>query len=256
MADRKLKLLDLFSGIGGFSYAAEKLVGGYETVAFCENNDFCKAVLNKHWPGKHIHEDIKELSNEDADGYRGIDIITAGFPCQDISVGKRNAEGISGKRSGLFSEVSRITSRVRPKWLFLENVPALLNRGMGTVLGDLASIGYDAQWQVIPATAVGAIHRRSRVWIIAHDPSNGIQGLPEIQIQRQRDFSWLKNVRRFEDIPERSPLYPSKLCRGNAGVSKRLHALGNTVVPQNIAPFLSCIKDMENGRQQTKRCSV
>jgi len=242
-----LKILDLFSGIGGFSYAAEGLVGGYETVAFCESDEFCQKILNKHWPDVPVHNDVRTF---DADRYDGIDVITAGFPCQDISVGKRDAEGIDGKRSGLWSEVTRIAGRIRPRWIVLENVPALLSRGMGRVIGDLASIGYDTQWQVIPATAIGAIHRRSRIWIVAHDPSNGIQGLPEIQIQGQQGFPWLKDVRRFEDIPRRSALYPSQLCRGNARVSKRLHAIGNTIVPQQAAMFLSAIKDTYNGQEK------
>lgn len=242
---RSLRLLDLFSGIGGFSYAAEKLVGGYETVAFCEQDEFCQAVLRKHWPDVPVHDDVRTF---DADRHDRIDVITAGFPCQDISLGKRDAQGIDGSRSGLWSEVARIAGRVRPRWIFLENVPALLDRGMHRVVGDLAAIGYDAQWQVIPATAVGTIHRRSRVWIVAHDPSYGIQGVPEIQVQRQRDFSWLQDVRRFEDIPERSTLYDAKLCRGNHGVSQRLHAIGNSIVPQLAAVILSAIKEVEHGQ--------
>lgn len=244
---RKLKMLDLFSGIGGFSYAAEKLVGGYETVAFCESDRFCQKILNKHWPQVPVHDDVRTF---DANRYDGIDVITAGFPCQDISVGKQNAEGIDGKRSGLWSEVSRIAGRVRPRWVFLENVPALLDRGMHRVIGDLAAIGYDAQWQVIPATAIGTIHRRSRLWVVAHDPSFGIQGLPEIQISGKQRFSWLKDVRRFEDIPERSDLYESKLCRSSHGISKRLHAIGNSIVPGIAAIILSAIKKAEDEQEE------
>ncbi len=158
----KLKVLDLFSGIGGFSLGLER-TGGFETVAFCEIEEFPRRVLAKHWPGVPCYGDI---ATAEFDTLGPVDLVTAGFPCQDISSAGKRA-GISGDRSGLFWGVIRTALLVgRPK-LLLENVAALLNRGMGSVLGALAQIGYDAEWHCIPASAIGAPHRRDRIWIVA-----------------------------------------------------------------------------------------
>lgn len=158
----KLRVLDLFSGIGGFSLGLER-AGGFETVAFCEIEPYPRAVLAKHWPSVPCYEDICKLPFE-----RGMaDVVTAGFPCQDISHAG-NGAGLSGARSGLWWKVCRAIRVVRPRVALLENVAALLNRGMGTVLGSLAAIGYDTEWLCIPAGHVGASHERDRVWIVAH----------------------------------------------------------------------------------------
>lgn len=160
-----MKVLDLFSGIGGFSLGLER--AGFETVAFCEIDPFCRQVLNKHWPDIPIHEDIKQL---DGRQYRGtVDVVCGGFPCQDISWAGEGI-GISGKRSGLWKEFARLVCEVRPRYSIVENSTALLarSRGAGVVLGDLAQIGYDAEWYCIPASAVGAPHERDRVWILAY----------------------------------------------------------------------------------------
>lgn len=226
-----MRVLDLFSGIGGFSLGLEK--AGFETIAFCESEEYPRAILRKHWPDVPIYADIRNLTGErlQSDGLSGFDVITAGFPCQDISVAGAG-KGIDGERSGLWSEVSRLVGDIRPRWVLLENVAALLGRGMGRVIGDLAAIGYDCQWEVISASSIGAPHRRQRVFIVAHDRSQRIQGISEFPIFRQQEFSWCENVRRSEDIPDRCTLYPSKLCRSRDGVSERLHALGNSLIPQ------------------------
>ena len=171
----KLKVLDLFSGIGGFSLGLE-ITGGFETVAFCEIEPYCQKVLNKHWPNVPVYENVRELTETrlDRDGIRP-DVITGGFPCQDISVAGKGA-GIEGERSGLWSELARIISELQPRYAILENVTNLISgdrgRWFGRVLGDLAEIGYDAEWHCIPASAIGAHHHRDRVWIIAY-PSIG-----------------------------------------------------------------------------------
>lgn len=226
-----MRVLDLFSGIGGFSLGLEK--AGFETIAFCESAEFPRAILKKHWPDVPIYEDIRNLTAKKlrSDGLSGIDVITAGWPCQDISVAGLGT-GIDGERSGLWSEVARLVGDIRPRWVLLENVAALLVRGMGRVIGDLAAIGYDCQWEIISASSIGAPHRRQRVFIVAHNRSQRIQGISEFPIFRQQEFSWCENVRRSEDIPDRSSLYPSKLCRSGNGVSKRLHAIGNSLIPQ------------------------
>lgn len=161
-----MNLLDLFSGIGGFSLGLER--AGFKTVAFCEIDNNCRRVLRKHWPDVPIYDDIRTLSATRlaADGVGRIDAICGGFPCQDISIAGRGA-GLAGERSGLWREYARIVGELRPRYVIVENVSAMLSRGMGDVLGDMAALGYDCWWDCIPACAVGAPHRRDRVWIVA-----------------------------------------------------------------------------------------
>ncbi len=172
--DGRLRLLDLFSGIGGFSLGLERS-GAFRTVAFCEIEEFPRRVLAKHWPEVPCYHDIRELTAERlaADGI-AVDAICGGFPCQDVSVAGRRA-GLDGERSGLWSEYRRLIGKLRPGVIIVENTPGLLSLGMGTVLGDLAAIGYDAEWECIPANRVGAPHERDRVWIIAYPYKDGLQ---------------------------------------------------------------------------------
>ncbi len=161
-----LRFLDLFSGIGGFSLGLER--AGHRTVAFCEIDPYCRKVLAKHWPQIHCYDDVGTLTARSlaADGI-DVDAICGGFPCQDISLAGRG-DGIMGKRSGLWVEYARIVGELRPRYVVVENVAALLNRGLDRVLGDLAALGYDAEWHCVPASAVGAPHRRDRIWIVAY----------------------------------------------------------------------------------------
>ena len=164
-----MKLLDTFAGIGGFSYAAEKLVGGFETTQFIEINPYCQKVLNKHWSHVPIHDDITTFTAK----AREFDIITGGFPCQDISVAGLQKGITKETRSGLFYELIRVIRMVRPQYVVLENVAAILNRGLDIVLRELSEAGYDAEWAVISASSVGACHRRSRWWLVAYPNDNG-----------------------------------------------------------------------------------
>jgi DNA (cytosine-5)-methyltransferase 1 len=193
----KLRVLDLFSGIGGFSLGLER-TGGFETVSFCEIEPFPRRVLAKHWPEVPCYEDVRTLTAARlvADGITGIDVITGGFPCQDISTaGKRRGIG-EGTRSGLYSEVIRLLGDIRPKYIILENVANLLagpteqpGGWFGSVLGDLAEVGYDAEWHCIPASYVGALHQRDRIWIVAYPNSDSLrfQGF-----QRPAARTWAK----------------------------------------------------------------
>ena len=158
----RLRMIDTFSGIGGFSLAAQWL-GGIETVQFVEREPFCLQILRKHWPDVPIHDDICTFNPA-----RGsADIVCGGFPCQDISQAGKGA-GLAGSRSGLFYELLRVVRMVEPRYIVLENVAAITYRGMDDVLGALAEAGYDAEWACIPAAAVGACHQRDRWWCVAY----------------------------------------------------------------------------------------
>ena len=157
-----LRMIDTFSGIGGFSLAARWL-GGIETVQFVEREPYCRTILRKHWPDVPIHDDICTFSPAP----RSADVICGGFPCQDISQAGKGA-GLAGSRSGLFYELLRVVRLVEPKYIVLENVAAILGRGLDDVLGALAEAGYDAEWACIPAAAVGACHQRDRWWCVAY----------------------------------------------------------------------------------------
>ena len=170
----KLQVLDLFSGLGGFSLGLER-TGQFETVAFCEIDKFCRRVLAKNWPKVKQYDDIRSLTASQlrADGIT-VDAICGGFPCQDVSVaGKRG--GLEAERSGLWVEYDRLIGELGPRLVLVENTPGLLSLGMGRVLGDLAARGYDAQWDCIPANRVGAPHERDRVWIVAYPNEDRLQ---------------------------------------------------------------------------------
>lgn len=163
-----MKILDLFSGIGGFSLGLER--AGMQTIAFCEVDPACRQVLKKHWPDVPIFEDVKTLTAKDI--HDTVDVICGGFPCQDISLAGKGA-GLAGERSGLWYEYRRLIEEIRPRYVIIENVAALRSRGLDAVLSGLTEIGYDAEWHCIPASAVGSPHRRDRIWIVAYANDNG-----------------------------------------------------------------------------------
>jgi DNA (cytosine-5)-methyltransferase 1 len=176
MQSEKLKVLDLFSGIGGFSLGLER-TGGFKTVAFCEIEEYPRKVLAKHWPDVPIYKDVRNVTGERlvADGI-APDIITGGFPCQDLSsAGQRS--GIFGDRSGLWGEIIRLMGDIRPKFMLFENVAGLLTgdggRWFDRLLTDLASIGYILEWECISAAQLGAPHKRERIYGIAYPSENG-----------------------------------------------------------------------------------
>lgn len=171
MMSSEWPLLDLFSGIGGFSLGTER--AGMTTRAFCEIKPFCRAVLAKHWPDVPCYDDITHLTGKRliADGVLPR-IVTGGFPCQDISVAGGGA-GLDGERSRLWWEYHRILVELAeageaPEYVVIENSPALRSRGLDRILGALAALRYDAEWHVISAASLGAWHLRERLWIIAY----------------------------------------------------------------------------------------
>jgi len=241
----KLRILDLFSGIGGFSLGLER-TGGFETVAFCEIEPFPRKVLAKHWPEVPQYEDVTKLTGDilRRDGI-AVDVITGGFPCQDISCAGKQAGIGDGTRSGLWSEIVRLIGELSPRYVIVENVANLLSgpseqRGgwFGRILGDLAECGYDAEWENIPAAAMGAPHRRERVWIVAY---------PKQGMRKGSILSHSHTVPIISNWPGASevialfrsgrggPVNDRRSLRDDAGFPEmldRVAACGNAVIPQ------------------------
>ena len=163
--------LDLFSGIGGFSLALEKV--GFKTIGFCEVDPYCRLLLQKHWKGVTIHNDIKKLEAKDIK--EPIDILTGGFPCQPYSVAGKQ-KGTDDNRY-LWPEMFRVIKEVKPTWIIAENVRGIINIQDGmvfeTVCSNLESEGFEIQPFIIPAAGVGAPHKRERVWIVGYSKHNG-----------------------------------------------------------------------------------
>ena len=224
-------VLDLFSGIGGFSLGLER-AGGLKTVAFCEIDPFCRRVLAKHWPGVPCYDDVRTLTAERlaADGIVP-DVICGGFPCRDISEAGRRA-GIDGERSGLWREFARLIGDIRPQYAIVENVPELLagsnGKWFGRVLGDLAALGYDAEWHCIQAADLGAAHIRDRIWIAAYVPHPKEER--RLKCWRQQ-FTQSRapagDIHSFADQP-----MPPRVVDGVSHRVDRVGAAGNAVVPQ------------------------
>ena len=163
--------LDLFSGIGGFALALEKV--GFKTVGFCEVNPYCRLLLQKHWKGVTIHHDIKRLETKDIK--EPIDILTGGFPCQPYSVAGKQ-KGTDDNRY-LWPDMFRVIKEIKPTFVVAENVRGIVNIQDGmvfeTVCSDLESEGFEIQPFIIPAAGVGAPHKRERVWIVGYSKHNG-----------------------------------------------------------------------------------
>ena len=163
---KKLKILDLFSGIGGFSLGLEA-TGGFETSAFCDIDPYCRKVLQQHWPNVPIFEDIKKLKGTDIGT---VDIITGGYPCQPFSVAGKQ-KGVEDKRH-LWPEYFRLIKECRPTWVIGENVSGHIKLGLDSVISDLESEGYSTRTFSISASSIGANHKRERIWIVAHRKEN------------------------------------------------------------------------------------
>ncbi len=257
------RVLDLFSGIGGFSLGLGR-TGGFRTVAFCEIEDYPRRVLAKHWPNVPCYGDVRELTAERlrADGIVP-DVLCGGFPCQDVSLAGNRA-GLGETRSGLWAEFARLIGAIRPRYVIVENTPGLLSLGMGTVLGDLAKLRYDAEWRSLPACYAGADHIRDRVWVVAY-PDDGESvtkrrpAEPSQEVEKDASDTMCERLPRGRNARENAsdargifawprltfgvtPTFPREyrehqpvLGRGVHGVPSRvdrLKGLGNAVVPQ------------------------
>ena len=239
--------LDLFSGIGGFALAAQRVWGDdLNLVGFCEIDPYAQRVLDKNFPGVPIYQDIKEL---DGKRFENIDLITGGFPCQDISIAGYGA-GIEGDRSGLWSEMFRVISEVRPKFALIENVSAITFRGGTRVISDLAKIGYDTEWQTISAAYVGALHRRNRVWFISYPSDSGSEyskhgesqeNIKQSEMVHQCQGNVFGNKGEF-----REKIRTSEFIRKSNGIPNRMDrikGLGNAIVPQVAEIIMEKIKN-------------
>jgi DNA (cytosine-5)-methyltransferase 1 len=227
-----LTVLDLFSGIGGFSLGLER-TGGFKTVAFCEIDPKARAVLAHHWPCVPRYEDVTQLHLPA--GF--ADVICGGFPCQDVSVANTGGRrGLAGERSGLWAEYARLISEVGPRFVIVENTPGLLSLGMDRVLGDLSERGYDAEWRVIPACSVGRPTVRNRLWLVAFPMREGREGC--LQYLGALGLTPTASAeRRHAASRERAALvHDFGGLRADHGFSvtverRRIHQFGNAVVP-------------------------
>ena len=264
-----MKLGSLFSGIGGFELGLERAIPGLETIWQVEKDEFCRSILEKHWPKSKIYTNIESVGAHNLDP---VEIVCGGFPCQDLSIAGKMRGINHGKKSGLWWEMHRVISEIRPWIIVLENVPAITHRGsgMGDLLWSLAKLGYDVELCCISASSFGAPHRRSRWFLVAY--SDQIRRNPqtnkfpissrgigrEVFTRGQKNHpphtnNWsraedkifsgreIDNVRNFGGVPNHRKNYwerfptQSPLCDGNDGIPNRvarLRALGNAIVPQ------------------------
>lgn len=248
----------LFSGIGGFDLAAEWM--GWENVFHCELDEYARKTFKRHWKNSISYHDITKT---DFTIHRGaIDVLTGGFPCQDISSANFKSTGIVGNRSGMWSHFARAIQEINPRYCVIENSPNLLKKGFEKVLYDLSGIGYNAQWECISASAFGFPHRRKRLYIVAYPNGIGQQGsrnLFENFSYNETSSDWKTN--RVIHAIQRKSLPP--LCDSNNGFPERvvkngkttngsaaIHALGNAVVPQIPFQIFKAIEKLN--KQQTQ----
>lgn len=223
----------LFAGIGGFDLGLER--AGMVCKWQVEIDSYAQKVLAKHWPTVPKWDDVRTFP---AKGFEKVDLICGGFPCQDISYAGLGA-GIHGKRSGLWFEFARIIRDMGPRIVVVENVAALLTRGLGEVLGTLAAIGFDAEWHCLPAGYFGTHFRRDRIFIVAYRPKS-------CSLRWKRQWANSRGAwsqQQFEGLVQRELqvcVPAGKMQRISDGVSNRvdrLRGLGNAVVPQ-VAEYI------------------
>lgn len=237
----------LFAGIGGLDLGLER--AGMQCQWQVEIDSFAQKVLTKHWPDVPKFGDVRTVGKHNLPA---VDLICGGFPCQDISQAKTtNAKGLDGERSGLWSEFYRIICELRPRYAVIENVSALLQRGISRVLGSLSQIGYDAEWQTLRANTFGLPHRRERLFIIAYshkrrsntiftlNPQTSNRDYPRQQLPSSELVSLWDYITQLE-----KRWGTSSVCRKDDGLPywlDRLGAIGNAVVPQVAEYIGKCI---------------
>ena len=237
-----MRVLDLFSGIGGFSLGLHW--AGMRTVAFCERDPWCRRILARHWPGLPLYDDVRRLTAERLrrDGVHAPDLVCGGFPCQDVSAAGKGG-GLDGARSGLWQEMERLVAELRPAWVVAENSPALRVRGADRVCAGLEALGYACWPLVVGAAHAGAPHLRERVFVVAYRRATGMvahaagarlaerqpeSAGPAPRLPTPRPGGWPPppSIRRVADG------VPRGLDGGMDRRVDRVRALGNAVVPQ------------------------
>lgn len=222
--------LDLFSGIGGISFALSEWI---KPIAYCENDRYAQAVLLSRMGAGDlcrapIWDDVKTLKGR---YLPHVDIIYGGFPCQDLSIAGLG-KGLAGERSGLFYEILRLAKEIKPTFIFLENVPGITNRGLRQVAESLSSIGYDLRWDVISAAEIGAEFQGKRWFALAKARSTRLQ-----RIHKESGQIDLQSFARNSRIPNNfREAHPDVLRKGH-GVPfalDRIKCLGNSVVPAQV----------------------
>lgn len=231
-----LRFGSLFSGIGGMDLGLER--AGLRCAWQVEISPYCRGVLARHWPDVRRWDDVRTFPPGDGADW-GCDLIAGGFPCQDASKANQTGQGTKGPRTGMWREFCRVVGTLRPRYVLMENVPALLARGFGDILGELARLGFDAEWGLLPACAFGAPHRRERLFVVAYPVGEGMEGLVTAP-NPGSPGSWrwcgeedLSAIVR--DPFQRGDRWPEPLIRtvddGIPARVARLTATGNAVVP-------------------------
>lgn len=242
-----LKVIDLFAGAGGFTLAGE-MAGGYSTVAFCEIDKYAQRVLRANWPDVPMFDDVCKLKGADVGS---VDVITGGFPCQDLSSAGRGAGLDGGTRSGLFREMLRLAEECGRPYIVFENVTRLLSgpaedpgAWFATFLDALASIGYDAEWFCVSAGAFGGPHERKRVCVVAYPNEASIErgGVSRRVHAQHKDIDRMSCWWRDKRGPER------RIYRMDDGVSMRAHRIrsgimGNAIVPPVFAVVMRALRE-------------
>lgn len=252
----RLRVIDLFAGAGGFTIAGE-MAGGYETVAFCEIDKYARKVLRKNWPNVPIFDDVTKLKGADVGA---VDVITGGFPCQDVSTAGRGAGIGDGTRSGLFREMLRLACEIREiqgqlPYIIFENVPRLLSgpaedpgEWFGEFLGALAEVGYNAEWFCITAASIGAPHVRERVCVVAYSNQALIKGGSiSSRVYTQHAYIDSASSQWIEWGGGES-----EICGVDDGISKGSHSrrngiMGNAIVPQVFAMVMKALREAIEG---------
>ena len=230
-----MKHLDLFSGIGGFALAARRV--GWETVLFCENDEFCQRVLSKNWPTTLIIDNIEKFANGSIKTIRDVGIITAGYPCQPYSVaGKRGGEEDD---RNLWLKFIQTVRSVRPRWIVCENVVGHITMGLDEVLLNLDGLGYTWESFIIPACALNAPHRRDRLWVVAYSYGERLEG-HSIGIREKTEHAILSRENWWEAEPSMD-----RVDDGLPDRMDRIRSLGNAIVPQIAEVIFTIIKEIE-----------
>lgn len=222
-----MKYGSLFSGIGGMDLGLDR--SGMQCAWQVEIDDYATKVLEKHWPHVPKYRDVREVGKHNLEY---VDVIGGGFPCQDVSVAGLNA-GLSGERSGLWAEMFRIIREIRPRYVVVENVAVLLSRGLDRVLADLASIGFDAEWESIRASDFGAPHERNRLFIVAYPNQKYGQTGMGIEQDRACTIFTSGNQERFPIWVQTADRFVGMDDGVSGGLYRcRVSGIGNAVVPQ------------------------